>query len=64
MPEGYPERKAAREIERLQGQVKILKRELWRAKRAAAGDLDDGCEPQVEEEVCEERGGGEADEFF
>lgn len=72
MPEGYQERNAAREIERLKRQVKDLKGKLWRGEGAVADDHTEEYEAQVGEEVggeeenweTEEEYGEEGSEFF
>lgn len=50
MPEGYPERKAARDIADLKWQVKDLKAKLWQAQRRAEGGHVEGEDDCVERE--------------
>ena len=53
MPEGYPERKAAREIANLKWQVRDLKARLWQMQRKAEGDHVEGRALEMEEEAEE-----------
>jgi hypothetical protein len=52
MPKGYPERRAALEIERLEWQIKELRGQLWRSAREYGNDLVEEEEWETEGEVA------------
>jgi regulator of replication initiation timing len=62
MPEGYPARKAARDIADLKWQVKALKGRVWHMKKVLEGHGIQEGESNIEEEVEENGGEWEEDE--